>query len=514
MVRVRFFWAVAVIGGATACTDADLLFPTVDPPPPPEIAPNEIKGQFCTQDPATIVYPMKVWFVIDDSGSMQMNDPNQNRYKKVCTLAMAKADPGHVFFGGEVFSGVRTKVFTSPRFMDDVPMFCAQVTAAQNAGNGDTPYLGALNLAMGEIEADIDANKVLAKRTKYVVIFLSDGIPTDSTPADDIDAVDRLVSLGPPLSAGITLNTVLLGGDDPGAPGLLQQMANHGNGVFKSFPSGDQLNYDGFDFSTVRRTYLQRFFVLTNLSMLPNGKTGPDVDSDGDGLPDFQEMAMGLDPTSRDTDGDGCNDKLEVNMNWDPKAKVMGQCECDPKVADVTKDTDNDGLNDCEEYWLKTTANDPDSDIGKITMTDPDYIFDSLDHYQVNDPTFPDITTDRDLDGFLDREELRMHTSLDVPDVDREKWQYNYTTFEKDPNKDRCYNFVVDNVTLGHTLKTPEHAADENVILMYYVESAADDPYFDTMYTLAKMNVPYKDGNLVLTVDPSQFNIKLGIPMQ
>src|SRR3954453_22665331 len=84
MGQVRLLWAVMVVGGAAACTDADLLFPQVDPPPPPEIAPNEIKGQFCTQDPATIVYPLKIWFVIDASGSMQMNDPNQNRYKRVC----------------------------------------------------------------------------------------------------------------------------------------------------------------------------------------------------------------------------------------------------------------------------------------------------------------------------------------------------------------------------------------------------------------------------------------------
>ena len=65
---------------AASCTDVDILYPEVQPPPPPEVKPNMLTGSFCTEDPATIVYPLKVWMVIDDSGSMQQNDPNRRRY--------------------------------------------------------------------------------------------------------------------------------------------------------------------------------------------------------------------------------------------------------------------------------------------------------------------------------------------------------------------------------------------------------------------------------------------------
>jgi hypothetical protein len=38
----------------------------------------------------------------------------------------------------------------------------------------------------------------------------------------------------------------------------------------------------------------------------------PDIDSDGDGIPDAMEMEMGLDPSVADTDGDGYDDLFEV----------------------------------------------------------------------------------------------------------------------------------------------------------------------------------------------------------
>jgi hypothetical protein len=42
------------------------------------------------------------------------------------------------------------------------------------------------------------------------------------------------------------------------------------------------------------------------------------VDSDGDGLPDWQEKAGGTDPYDRDTDGDGLSDKWEIEHGYDP----------------------------------------------------------------------------------------------------------------------------------------------------------------------------------------------------
>ncbi len=446
--------------------------------------------------------------MIDDSGSMQMNDPNQKRYTGVEALATQLGAPGKVFFGGEVFSGDRTLRFSNPRFIDDVPTFNAEVAATAGPGAGETPYLGALNLALGEITQDIMASGDIGKRTRYVIIFLSDGQPTDSMQPAILDAVASLMALGSQVG-GITLNTVLLGGDDPMAAPLLQQMATNGMGEYKSFPNGDALDYTGFDFSTIRRSYVQRFFMVTNTSMISNGKI-QQVDSDGDSIPDVTEMAMGTNPASKDTDGDGCNDALEIRVGWNPLMKVDGECTC--TAAEIAADTDNDGLNDCEEKWIGTLTTDPDSDIGQVAMTtDGDLVADGLDFYELSDATFNNTTSDRDLDGVLDIEELKVHTAPDIFDSDRDLWAYQYTKFEISPTNSLCYDFEVHNLSLGHTLATADHAAEENVFELHFAQSSEDDPHHDRIYRIARVKVPYAAGNSVTTITPDQFSILLGV---
>ena len=43
-----------------------------------------------------------------------------------------------------------------------------------------------------------------------------------------------------------------------------------------------------------------------------------DLDTDGDGLSDVEEEALGTDPTLTDTDGDGYDDDEELTGNTDP----------------------------------------------------------------------------------------------------------------------------------------------------------------------------------------------------
>lgn len=74
------------------------------------------------------------------------------------------------------------------------------------------------------------------------------------------------------------------------------------------------------------------------------GDPSPDagVDSDGDGVPDAEELERGTDPTNPDSDGDGLNDGDELQYGADP---------LDP-------DTDDDGLTDREEVDLGTNPAD------------------------------------------------------------------------------------------------------------------------------------------------------------
>jgi len=63
------------------------------------------------------------------------------------------------------------------------------------------------------------------------------------------------------------------------------------------------------------------------------------LDSDGDGLPDSEEVTYGTNPDDSDTDGDGLNDKDEVFTH-----------ETNPLIAD----TDGDGLDDGDEVDNET----------------------------------------------------------------------------------------------------------------------------------------------------------------
>jgi hypothetical protein len=72
------------------------------------------------------------------------------------------------------------------------------------------------------------------------------------------------------------------------------------------------------------------------------------MDSDGDGLTDVQEIALGTDPNKPDTDEDGLSDGAEVlTYKTDPK----------------NKDTDGGGVNDGDEVNCGTDPNDGEDDI-------------------------------------------------------------------------------------------------------------------------------------------------------
>ncbi|RMH52594.1 MAG: hypothetical protein D6685_16330, partial [Bacteroidetes bacterium] len=95
------------------------------------------------------------------------------------------------------------------------------------------------------------------------------------------------------------------------------------------------------------------------------------ADSDGDGLTDPQEIALGTDPNNPDTDGDGLSDGFEVsNSGTDPTlADTDGDGLDDGTEVNVqatdpnSADTDGDGLSDGEEVLTYSTLPlNPDTD--------------------------------------------------------------------------------------------------------------------------------------------------------
>jgi cell wall-associated NlpC family hydrolase len=116
---------------------------------------------------------------------------------------------------------------------------------------------------------------------------------------------------------------------------------------------------------------------------------GPAIDTDGDGLTDGRELALGTDPTRADTDGDGISDGYELGLHTNP----------------LKADTDGDGIGDSVELATGTDPTSPDSDHdgrldGSTSTLDSDHdgLSDELEKVLGTDP----YNLDSDHDGFSD----------------------------------------------------------------------------------------------------------------
>lgn len=124
-------------------------------------------------------------------------------------------------------------------------------------------------------------------------------------------------------------------------------------------------------------------------------------DSDFDGVDDAEEYSLRSDPRSNDTDADGLSDSVERDINLGETVKLGGSLKL------YRYDSDGDCLGDANETWgievpgIGVRRTDP-----TLSDTDEDGLPDGLEiHGKRTDPTHPD--TDRDgTSDFLDADPL------------------------------------------------------------------------------------------------------------
>ncbi|AKT37489.1 isopeptide-forming domain-containing fimbrial protein [Chondromyces crocatus] len=166
--------------------------------------------------------------------------------------------------------------------------------------------------------------------------------------------------------------------------------------------------------------------------------TGVLIDSDGDGLGDDEELAIGTDPFDADSDDDGVPDGMEI----DPGLDTDG----DGLINALDPDSDNDGLYDGTEMGLDCSSPGtdltkkhciPDADMGATTTdplnpdTDGGGVRDGAEDFNRNgrvDPGETDPTAgngaddasvvDSDGDGLSDGQELAIGTDPNDADSD------------------------------------------------------------------------------------------------
>ena len=141
--------------------------------------------------------------------------------------------------------------------------------------------------------------------------------------------------------------TELVISSDP-ANGTLSQT---GGETFSYAPNAEFEGQDSFGY-VIRDDQGQDSVEATVLITVGTGGT---TDSDGDGLSDDEEIAIGTDPQNADTDGDGLSDAEEIQRGTNP----------------LNEDTDGDGYSDYEEVAdgsSPTDANDAPARASNILL--------------------------------------------------------------------------------------------------------------------------------------------------
>lgn len=219
LVRLPLLAAGLLATGLFACTDS-LLEPRA------EVQSNlddrlTLQGRVCTRPPNPSGFPVKVVVVIDESGSMCISDPPGAQLDSgFCQRAEVQAiippgvtEPARVRalkrlvqqFRQVNAAGGNVQVSVAPfetnvrnvwppttvgsRFAKPDNNIDSYINGLQSQLGKGTDYQGALSYAYSVIASDINAvalsNPELLPRTRYVVVFLTDGTPYPRCSATD-----------------------------------------------------------------------------------------------------------------------------------------------------------------------------------------------------------------------------------------------------------------------------------------------------------------------------------------
>lgn len=501
-------WMMFVLlGFCMYCTDSSLLLLPPKPPPEPD---NKlaITGQVCTQNPENLVFPVRVIFLVDSSESMRVTDPADPITGTTGRQEAVQAAVEELLFeGGDVkVSVVRFSSETQPLtteldgdpgsyFTDDLDMVLTNLPVLSETDR-TTNYIQALSEAYAEIRHELThAEQESLALSSYQVVLVSDGIPdVDSGDAANnstqnvLDAVEAIMELGRLFHINrMSIHTALLSSGnvlvDEVAEDLLSAMADGGNGTFRSFASGGELNFLNLELTSLKRMFSLKTLVAQNTNATPKYAKVLS-DSDGDGVDDITERLSGSNPYSPDSDGDGCRDGVEYRFRssgMDPMdggdcncyipdycfdededlqcdngctdADQDGLCDCIDVNADGICDPENytdgdgDGLFDCEEIYTGTNRNGPDSD--------GDGLVDFLEFRFGTHPDVSDSSEDLDWDAVSNGEEVRTATDP-LAEVRRGRGEqaYRYNIREVDSlEKQSCYEFTVSNITISEMIE-------------------------------------------------------------
>ena len=378
---------------------------------------GKVGADFCTMKPDSTKSNLKFIFILDKSGSNQVDYDAGNlaiqgtdvdgsrRYVPLQQfLANAPDDPS-VYYSLINFD-------TNPRaiknFTNSRTDFGTTIASEHNPNNsspaqpvdgGFTNYIGALGLASDMIKQDITQSITVSQATGvitssfYVIFFISDGAPytnvNNQLVLQDktfvLNAITGMLGYKAAYPAYVESVQVHTGYYfnvlDPTAQQYLADMAAGGNGNSYTFAAGRSIDFRAFSVPVRQVKHSLRDVFVKNMNTTWwNGKAMPD--SDGDGIPDEVELRLGSNPLKADSDDNGVSDFVEYTLLGRPckdaacspaGAEPFTSCNAyrqnipgKPKFGDL----DKDGLNDCEESLIGSKRDSWDSNNTWI----PDYL--------------------------------------------------------------------------------------------------------------------------------------------
>lgn len=545
----RLALLLAAVGG---CSDSYLFDPNAGRHGMQDRA-VRVAGRFCTEPTTELSRPIKLLFAMDTSESMAATDPDGTRARALVDLLDALPDSPEIELGVLLFAGdtvwltnggvsgfqpVQSLTAADRDRLAATILSYAYAGAVGGPNRDTTDFVKPLDEILATISADISAGRQQAaassldpERSRYEVIFLSDGHPREGDQQDaEIFLRCRMIRAMQADAGDVTLHTVHVFSPAQAIPtycapdaGVCQaqmieedsrrlaQMAAAGGGEFRSFRNGQPINFLSYRLGGMKRSFLVKDIVVANLDAAA-GSPVLEPDSDGDGLSDARELDLGTDATLRDTDTDGFSDGVEqyfrerggpFNPVWTATGTSLNRgCPAELKG----KDLDRDGLLDCDELLLGTSNTRYD--------TDGDSLPDAFEWRVRSQPSAADAEEDPDRDGLTNAVEVRMHTDpLVAEDARLSDRAYRYqlrATPTATLGGKVCYEFGVDNVLLVPTLDTGE-GPGVNHLMMTVVQVGGDDLGGPPLHRVARFTARYPVGGIkdppegVVPLTPADF---------
>lgn len=484
-------WALASVALLVlGCTDTSLYAEQGLASSGPDRA--DFSGQVCVPPPEGDAFPLKVMFAFE--GGQGVSPEIVGALVNALQTLDARLSTPSITFSllgyHTVATGLAGGFVDSATFASAIPLY------ASYQEQGPVSLRAPLQLAKTILSGDmLTSCRGTVGRSRYLVVMVvADEDTSCANPAFNAGLDERCTLLTDPVECSKCVLTEAAGdvkaltqsfgaGEIAVQPIYVRTTQNPaisaevaaiaragGTQAIETDPSNLEATLNALNYGSLQRALtVKRFFAFNRNVRVRAGKML--LDSDGDGIPDDDETALGLDPANPDTDADGLMDGVELKMGLDAKTPNVIE-NCNP-----TLDSDGDRLDDCEERLLGT-----DSCVGD---TDGDGIPDLVEALSGTNALLPEDLKDDDRDGVANVDELLAHTDPQSADLSfAQSRAYGYTLIPTDSTTDgrACYDLTAQNISLMPTLQRPnppfaDIPAGQNDVYLYFEAGRQDDPH-------------------------------------